>query len=104
MNKLKIIRLLFAMAVLTLTSSGAQVSHYVYLHWDPSPTVGVVYSVYRQSPISFGYVRRVANLKTTNWTDNKVSAGTTYSYYVIAVKNTVNADPSNTVTVTVPTP
>ncbi len=76
---------------LSATASGPTV---VNLTWN-SVTGATTYWIYRDT-----YVPAIVT--TTNYTDNAVSAGTTYTYAVAAVVNSTLGPKSASVTVTTP--
>jgi hypothetical protein len=96
----------------TVPLSGAG-THDVILHWNPSPTPGIGYNVYRgtksggesttplnSSPVAAG----CTSTTTCTYTDATVAAGTTYYYTVTTVGSngdTQSAN-SNQVSATVP--
>jgi fibronectin type 3 domain-containing protein len=60
--------------------------HSVVLHWNPSPTAGVIsYNVYRGTTRDGPYVKLAALVTDTSYTDWLVSNRRTYYYVVTAV-------------------
>jgi fibronectin type 3 domain-containing protein len=84
-------------------------AHYVDLAWQaptstPTPIAG--YKVYRATSASGPFTLLNTTLDTgTTYVDNSVTAGSLYYYHVTSsTSGSVESDPSNMVTVTVPTP
>lgn len=79
------------------------------LAWDPHPNTDgdlAGFDVYRQATSASGYVRigRVPDAAATDFSDNDVTPGATYNYYVVPFDTSFNFAPaSNTATGTVPT-
>jgi hypothetical protein len=84
-------------------------AHYVDLAWQaptstPTPIAG--YKVYRATSASGPFTLLNTTLDSgTTYVDNSVAAGSIYYYHVTSsTSDSVESDPSNMVTVTVPTP
>jgi hypothetical protein len=69
------------------------------LTWTASPSSGVTYSVYRTTAGAATVL--VSGLTATSYSDTAIVAGTTYTYYVVAVNGALTSPASNLVTVTV---
>lgn len=67
----------------------------VELTWDPSASPGVNYNIYRRKHPSSTFILIGSNITGTNYTDNSVENGETYSYYVTAVSGEVESVRSN---------
>ena len=70
----------------------------VDLSWTASTTAGVTYTIYRGTPGATPVV--LASQAAATYADTAVMSGTTYNYYVVAVKGTAISPQSNTATVT----
>ncbi len=68
----------------------------IKLSWEPSKTLGVSYKIYRSliSDSEFNSIKE--NIMDTTYTDSNLSVQK-YYYYVVAVKDSVESDPSDTV-------
>jgi len=90
----------------TVSLSGTG-SHMVNLVWQapsnsPLPVAG--YDIYRSTGGSSSY-QLLSSAVPTSYVDNSVQSGTAYSYYVTSVDSSgTQSGPSNSMTVTVPTP
>ena len=90
----------------TVSLSGTG-SHMVNLVWQapsnsPLPVAG--YDIYRSAGGSSSY-QLLSSAVPTSYVDNSVQSGTAYSYYVTSVDSSgTQSGPSNSMTVTVPTP
>lgn len=71
-------------------------SHYVTLAWQESDAVDG-FDVYRD-----GALITISPVEDKSYVDSNVTAGATYSYYVVAIANGITSQPSESVTVTVP--
>ncbi|MBB6143455.1 fibronectin type 3 domain-containing protein [Silvibacterium bohemicum] len=80
---------------LTATPSGGSIA----LSWSASSTSGVTYSVYRGAS-GTAPALLTSGLSTTTYTDSTVTNGTTYVYYVVAVKGSGLSSQSNWATAT----
>ena len=92
-------------AVESLTGNGTAPSqHWVSLNWSPS--VGAVhYNTYRKLLTDNNYMQINSGEVNPAYTDNNVTAGTTYDYVVTAVDaNNVESGYSNLAQVTIPSP
>ncbi len=80
-------------------------AHSVAISWQPSASPGVTsYNVYR-STVSGGPYQRVGNVSTASFTDNSVTAGTTYYYVVTSLNGSqIESAASSEIKTTVPTP
>jgi len=83
----------------------AQTPHTVVLKWNPpAPQPGIAvagYNVYRSE--SDGPFQKVASVVAPTFTDDKVSSGKTYGYFVRAVNPTGQESPaSNRVDAAIP--
>ena len=97
-------RLLTLAFALTLTAQAADAqTHFIVLNWNPSPTAGVTYSVYRGTspageggtPIASGLASGCTNPTNCTFTDIPLPATTTYYYTVVAVIGSAMSGPSN---------
>jgi hypothetical protein len=90
----------------TVTLSGTG-SHTVNLAWQPPTTSSFPvtgYDVYRATGSSSSY-QLLSSTAQASYGDSTIQSGTAYSYYVVSVDSSgVQSSPSNSVTVTVPTP
>ena len=89
----------------TLTGTGqAAQSHWADLTWNTT-SGAVTYNIYRKLPSDSSYTQISSGDATTSYTDNNVTAGTTYDYVVTAVDgNDGESGYSNMAIVTIPTP
>jgi len=77
----------------------------IELHWTPSWTLGVRYSVFRSLDPGFSpsaATQVYSGLIQTNYSDTNVNPGATYYYLVESVSDMGTSEPSNTATVTIP--
>lgn len=94
----------------TVTYAVNCTQHTVQLSWTASVTPPAVdgYNVYRYAAGAgcSGTVTKLNSslITTTSFADNTVASGSTYCYYSTASSAGVESGPSNTVSVTVPTP
>jgi fibronectin type 3 domain-containing protein len=95
-----------ATTVILLGGTGATSQGYqVNLSWDaPSGTSVSGYNIYRAVAGSSSYQQVNPSLDTqTSYTDNTVSGGVTYDYYVESVDSSdVSSAPSSVLTISVP--
>jgi hypothetical protein len=78
--------------------------HWVDLTWSPSAGA-VSYNIYRKLPTKTNYMQINSGEVNPAYTDNNVTAGTTYDYVVTAVDaNNVESGYSNLTQVTIPSP
>ncbi|MGB3479562.1 MAG: N-acetylmuramoyl-L-alanine amidase [bacterium] len=74
----------------------------VSMEWESSETPGANYNVYRREHPSEIFFLIAPNISGTNYTDNSVEDGKTYSYYVTAVSGEDESIRSNVLTVHTP--
>lgn len=89
------------------TGGGGSVQHSVGLAWDAptsSPVAIAGYNVYRAPAGSSSYqLVNAAPESQVKYTDNNVTSGAGYNYYVQSVDGSgTQSAPSNTVSVTIP--
>ena len=90
-----------------LTGTGmAAPQHRVDLNWSPSTSSVSGYNVYRSTTSGSGYVKLNSSLNvSTAFTDNSVTAGSTYFYVTTAVdSSSTESSFSNQVQAVIPTP
>lgn len=90
---------------ISIIGTGVQPSSYwVALNWTASTSVVVGYNVYRQTGTSGTYAKlTVAPIALTQFQDNGIQSGQTYTYVVTSVDADANeSDYSNAAAVTVP--
>ncbi|MDB5303684.1 MAG: hypothetical protein JWM97_1233, partial [Phycisphaerales bacterium] len=94
--KFRSLSILTAPVAPTLSSNGASTST-VSLNWNSIPNAST-YTVMRLNPATNTYSSIATGLITTTFTDSGLTAGTSYSYEVVAVNNVGSSLPSNVVT------
>lgn len=80
---------------------------YVLLQWAPSPTAISRYNVYKKNGAlsdSGDFHKIFSNLRFLKFTDRFVAAGHTYSYYITAINNTGESQPTIPVEITLDAP
>jgi len=90
-----------------LTGTGAAApQHRVDLTWSASTSTVAGYNIYRSTTSGSGYAKLNSSLSvTTAYTDNSVTAGSTYFYVTTAVDSSGNESSfSNQVQAAIPTP
>jgi len=90
-----------------LTGTGtAAPQHHVDLNWSPSTSSVSGYNIYRSATSGSGYVKLNSSLNAaTAFTDNSVTAGSTYFYVTTAVDSSGSESSfSNQVQAVIPTP
>jgi hypothetical protein len=90
-----------------LTGTGvAAPQHHVDLSWSPSTSSVSGYNIYRTATSGSGYVKLNSSLSvSTAFTDNSVTAGSTYFYVTTAVDSSgTESSFSNQVRAAIPTP
>ena len=91
-------------SIISLSGTG---SHVVNLAWQApsnSPVQVTSYNIYRSSGSSSSY-QMLSSTAQMSYVDSSVQSGTLYSYYIESVDSSgAQSGPSNSVTVTVPTP
>lgn len=85
-----------------VASATTATQHSVALTWQESAT-GVTFNVYRGSAAG-GEVLYASGVTTLSYTDNVVTNGQTYFYFVTAVGTGGESGPSNEVSVQIPSP
>jgi hypothetical protein len=76
---------------ISLSGTGVQTSHTVFLNWTASTSTVSGYNVYRSTTSGTGYARINASLATTlTYTDTTVQNGMTYYYVTTAVDGSGN--------------
>jgi fibronectin type 3 domain-containing protein len=93
-------------AVITLGGNGTNSATYqVNLSWD-APTGGTIsgYNIYRAVAGSSSYEQLNSSLDTeTSYTDDTVSGGVTYDYYMESVNSSgVSSAPSSVISISIP--
>ncbi len=90
-------------ANLTAVPSNMHMHIAVKLDWDPSPTPQIFYNVYRKDGAlndTIPFIKKYEHLWRTDFYDNMVMPGHTYSYYVTAYNMQGESEPSNMVEIT----
>jgi fibronectin type 3 domain-containing protein len=93
--------------VISLSGTGAAVSHEVDLSWNAptsSPTSVVGYYIYRAASGSSSYQQlNTSNVTTTTYVDSNVQSGQSYTYMVRSVDASgATSAPSNIATAVIP--
>lgn len=85
--------------VVLFRAGAAEKPHSVLLKWNPAvPKAGltiVSYKIYRSS--SDGNFEPLDSVPSPSYVDTKVSSGTTYQYYVVAVDSAGNRSPPSNI-------
>ncbi len=93
-------------SVKAVVISSGNSAPFVKVSWH-HPTMGMRFNVYRKSGAISDtgiFVKRFSNLNSKFVNDYNVTTGRIYSYFVVAVNNTGQSQPSDTVQVLVPAP
>ena len=91
-------------AKITLSGTGAAVSHLASIVWTASTSAVMGYNVYRSAISGGSYIKLTTNVvSATSYSDSSVQAGQTY-YYVVTALNSSNVESvfSNQVSATIP--
>jgi len=80
------------------TLQASATSKVISLNWEASTTENVTYTVYRSLSGDEDYEALAAGLSELTYQDTTAIFGSSYDYYVVAVKDAIESEPSNIIT------